>query len=78
MIVPAEVMPTFSMRFIRAQILSYLNAQTGSCVLGCAWVWLIEVVGYSGLVEGCCEYARIACANALRTGDGSVLRYAEN
>jgi hypothetical protein len=44
MIVPAEVMPTFSMRFIRAQILSYLNAQTCSCVLSCAWVWLIEVM----------------------------------
>jgi hypothetical protein len=43
MIVPAEVMPTFSIRFIRAQILSYLNAQTCSCVLSCAWVWSIDV-----------------------------------
>ena len=44
MIVPQAVMPILSRRFIRAQMLSYLNAQTSSCVLSCAWVLSIVFI----------------------------------
>jgi hypothetical protein len=43
MIVPQAVMPRLSSRFNRAQMVSYLNAQTCSCVLSCAWVLSIFV-----------------------------------